>query len=218
MALLRLTPIARARCVDEPEQVEQRLKALGLSRTPIDRAIAAGLAGRNETTGTSAPTEAGSLQWFKTVQVLRAELSPAHWKIVNLKNSPLAVSLDKKTALLVMTGDSATGKKEEDPTNKNAKGQMTRNIIRGQLELFRYAKNKHAGTQIWVLLYHYDPQANEVRYELSHATAFDKKNITRFNERLLLGSIPNHPDAFVLPQEAPVLPDVVDVRLKKTGS
>ena len=217
----------RATIIDEPAYVEVRLQELHPDlKTIIFRdAIRGGLGGRNEATRASAPTAAGVQQWLKTVEDLRTLLATVQWHIHEQQNCPFISSPERAISIVVMTGNSDTGKNGfEDPTNQAEKGAVAENFVQknSQLELFnreafKLAKENKRETQVWALLYHYDKMLNEVRFELSLPTGFDNKKITEWGERLILGSIPNNPTAFTIRKDEPNAPATVEVELK-TGT
>jgi hypothetical protein len=189
-------------------------------------AITGGLGGRNDTTLASAPTAAGIQQWLRTVEHVRTLLASNQWSIHQQKNCPFVSSPDRAITIVVMTGSVETGRNYgDDPTNQAEKGTVAEDFVLKngqQLELFNrsaflVAKKGQRETQVWALLYHYDKALNEVRFELSLPTAFDKKKITEWGERLILGSIPNNPSGFVIRNDKPNDPATVSVELK-TGT
>lgn len=219
--------IHRARIVDDPELVEARLQELHPDLKPIlfKDAIRGGLGGRNEVTRASATVAAGLQQWLKTVEDLRTLLAGLQWHIHEQQNCPFISSPDRSLSIVVMTGNSETGKNGyQDPTNQAEKGTVAQKFIQQntQLELFnrksfKLAKEKQNDTQVWALLYHYDKVLNEVRFELSLPTGFDKKKITEWGVRLILGSIPNNPADFTIRKDEPNAPATVEVE-PKTGT
>lgn len=219
--------VRRATIVDDPALVEAQLQELhsDLNAILIRDAIRGGLGGRNEVTRASAPTAAGVQQWLKTVEDLRTLLAALHWYIHEQQNCPFISSPDRSISIVVMTGNSETGKSGfEDPTNQAEKGVVAENYVQqnGQLELFNHnsfklAKGKQKETQVWALLYHYDKALNEVRFELSLPTGFDNKKITKWGVRLILGSIPNNPADFTIRKDEPNAPAMVEVE-PKTGT
>lgn len=221
-ALLR-----RATIIDEPAQVEARLEELhpDLTITIFRDAILGGLGGRNEATRASAPTAAGIQQWLKTVEDLRTLLATVQWHIHEQQNCPFISSPERGISIVVMTGNSETGKNGfEDPTNQAEKGAVAENFVQknNQLELFnreafKLAKENSKETQVWALLYHYDRMLKEVRFELSLPTGFDNKKITEWGVRLILGSIPNNPTDFTIRRDEPNAPATVEVE-PKTGT
>jgi hypothetical protein len=217
----------RAKAITEPELVEARLRELAsdLVISLLHNAIHSGLGARNDTTRASAATAAGLQQWLKTVEELRTQLGGKNWRIHNEKNCPFISSPDCSISIVVMTGDSETGKQGiEDPTNQAEKGAVVQGFVHAnsQLELFnrdslRMAREHGNETQVWAFLYHYDKKLNEVRFELSYPTAFDKNKIVGWGERLILGSIPNNPSDFAINKDTPNAPASVDVE-PKTGT
>ncbi len=219
--------IHRATIIDVPALVEARLQELhpDLKTILLKDAIRGGLGWRNEVTRASAPTAAGVQQWLKTVEDLRTLLATLQWHIHEQQNCPFISSPDRSISIVVMTGNSETGKNGfEDPTNQAEKGAVAENFIQQnrQLELFNHnsfklAKEKQKETQVWALLYHYDKVLNEVRFELSLPTGFGNKKITAWGVRLILGSIPNNPADFTIRKDVPNEPVTVDVE-PKTGT
>lgn len=219
--------VPRAKTVVEPDLVEARLQELSSDLTTklLHSPVQGGLGARNETTRASAVTAAGVQQWLKTVEVLRTLLSEKGWRIHNEKNCPFISSRNHSISIVVMTGNSETGKLGiEDPTNQAEKGIVVEGFVESnrQLELFnqesfKLAKANQKETQVWAFLYHYDKTSNEVRFELSYPTGFDKKKITDWGERIILGSIPNNPSEFTIIKDKPNSPATVEVE-PKTGT
>lgn len=216
--------IRRASTVVDPDHVETRLKELhpDLTTSLLRDAILGGLSNRNSTTSASAPTAAGVQQWLKTVEDLRTLLMLLQWQPHQQQNCPFISSPDRSLSIVVMTGNSETGKDGvEDPTNQAEKGAVAEGFAKSnrQLELFnqeafKLASDHQAATQVWVLLYVYDKALHEVRYELSFPIGFNKKRITEWGERLILGSIPNNPADFNVHKDEPNSPATVQVEPK----
>lgn len=219
--------VRRATIIDDPALVEARLQELqpDLKASLFKDAIRGGLGGRNEVTRASAPTAAGVQQWLKTVEDLRTLLAALQWHIHEQQNCPFISSPDRSISIVVMTGNSETGRNGfEDPTNQAEKGAVAENYVQqnSQLELFNHgsfelAKEKQQETQVWALLYHYDKALNEVRFELSLPTGFGNKKIIEWGVRLLLGGIPNNPADFTIRKDEPNAPATVEVE-PKTGT
>lgn len=217
----------RAKTIVDSHLVNTRLTELSsdLTEDLFHKVIFSGLGARNEITHASATTAAGIKQWLQTVETLRTLLGEKDWRIHDQKNCPFISSSDQKISIIVMTGNIETGRLGfEDPTNQAEKGAVAENFIHSnrQLQLFNRdafnkAKNHRDGTEVWAFLYHYDKSLNEVRYELSYPTGFDKKKITSWDERIILGSIPNKPADFTPRQTNPVAPAIVEVE-PKTGT
>lgn len=214
----------RATIFDDPAQADARIRALhpDLCLVLFRNAIMGGLSGRNEVSRASAPTAAGIQQWLSTVENLRMLLASVQWHIHELQNCPFISSPDRVISIVVMTGNSETGKNGfEDPTNQAEKGAVAEDFVQKnhQLELFNrgsfsLAKGNQKEAQVWALLYHYDKGRNEVRYELSLPTGFSNKKITDWGERILLGSIPNNPTDFEIHKDEPNISPSVEVEPK----
>lgn len=214
----------RATIIDDPADAEARLRMLhpDLSHALLRNAIMGGLSGRNEVTRASAPTAAGVQQWLNTVEDLRTLLASAQWHIHEQQNCPFISSPDRVISIVVMTGNSETGKNGfEDPTNQAEKGAVAEKYVQKnhQLELFNsgsfnLAKDNQKETQVWALLYHYDKGLNEVRYELSLPTGFGNKKITEWGERIILERISNNPADFTIFKDEPNTPASVEVEPK----
>lgn len=218
----------RAPIIDDPFKVEARLRDLhpDLNVTLFRNAINGGLSGRNDVTRASAPTAAGIQQWLKTVEDVRTLLAALQWHLHEQQNCPFISSPDRAISIVVMTGNSETGKDGfDDPTNQAEKGAVAEHFVQEnlkQLELFnqesfKLAKRSQKTTQVWALLYHYDKTRKEVRFELSLPTNFSRRKITRWGERLILGGVPNNPNDFTVREDKPNAPVTVDV-VPKTGT
>lgn len=207
-----------AKTIVDPDEVRARLLQLHPDLTPelLSKAILKGLSARNETTRASAPTAAGGKQWFDTLDELRNLLLEKQWNPHDQRNCPFVIAPDRSISIVVMTGNTETGKQGlEDPCTSADKGAVAEAYVKAnrQLKLFQ----EQEGTQVWALLYHYDPTLKEVRYELSLPTDFNKKKISVWDERLILSSIPNNPTDFTIRKDVPNAPATVEVQ-PKTGT
>lgn len=217
-----------ARVVVDPVEVAERLRELNgaLTQELLLEANQRGYEARLDATPAHAPTAAGTLHWHAFVPALRLALKERDWIIKDHKNCPLIISPDRSVAIVVMTGNSETGKEFGNPTNQADKGAVLDEAVQKnvQYQLFENAalsklKKGDGGTQLWVLLYHVDAgvkEAHEIRTELSLPSNFNKKKIVGWAERLILSSIPTDPATRVVPN-LPIEPiDVVVER--KTGT
>jgi hypothetical protein len=217
-----------ARIVVHPADVDARLQELdpALTQDLMLEANQRGFEARLEVTLAHAPTAAGTLHWQAFVPALRLALKVQDWIIKDHKNCPLIISADRSMAIVVMTGNSETGKEFGNPTNQADKGAVLDEAVQKniQYQLFENsALNKmqkgDGGTQLWVLLYHVDAgvkDAREIRSELSLPSSFHKKKIIGWAERIILRSIPTDPSTRITPS-LPIEPIEVVVE-RKTGS
>lgn len=217
-----------ARIVVHPADVDARLQELdpALTQELMLEANQRGFEARLEATLAHAPTAAGTLHWHAFVPALRLALKVQDWIIKDHKNCPLIISADRSIAIVVMTGNSETGKEFGNPTNQADKGAVLDEAVQKnvQYQLFENAalnrmQKGEGGTQLWVLLYHVDAagkDAREIRSELSLPSSFHKKKIIGWAERIILRSIPTNPSTRIAPS-LPNKPIEVVVE-RKTGS
>ncbi len=217
-----------ARIVVHPADVDARLQELdpALTQGLMLEANQRGFEARLEATLAHAPTAAGTLHWHAFVPALRLALKVQDWIIKDHKNCPLIISADRSMAIVVMTGNSETGKEFGNPTNQADKGAVLDEAVQKnvQYQLFENAalnriRKGEGGTQLWVLLYHVDAagkDAREIRSELSLPSSFHKKKIIGWAERIILRSIPTDSSTRI----APSLPNepIEVVVERKTGS
>ncbi|WP_265706910.1 hypothetical protein [Verminephrobacter aporrectodeae] len=217
-----------ARIVVDPAEVDARLQQLGpaLTQDLMLEANQRGYEARLEATIAHAPTAAGTLHWHAFVPALRLALKVQGWSTKDHKNCPLIISPDRSMAIVVMTGNSETGKEFGNPTNQADKGAVMDEAVQKniQYQLFENAalselQKGKGGTQLWVLLYHVDAgakDAREIRTELSLPSSFHKRKIVGWAERIILRSIPTDPSTRIAPS-LPIEPIEVVVE-RKTGS
>ena len=208
-------PAPQGQVITDPEAVRLRLRRLSEDLTPeiFFETMQAGLGGRSEAIPLrSAPTEAGLRHWLEAVKLLQGVLSDKGWQPLDRRNSPLIISQDQRKAIVVMTGDAETGRdSERQPRNQAEKGGVTQSYVEANSQaellyadaLIQAEQQDACGTQVWVLLYHYDNMLDEVRFELSLPNDFHKGYITSWAERLILGSLSNAAEHLEPEDEAP---------------
>jgi hypothetical protein len=167
------------------------------------------------------------LHWHALVPAVRLALKEKGWQIKDYKNCPLIISADQLTAIVVMTGNSQTGKEfGENPTNQADKGSVLDAAIQQnyQYQLFEHAaisqlQKNTSGTKLWVFLYHVEKGikgAKEIRSELSLPSSFQRKKIVNWSERIILRPISTNPATSITPS-LPATPIEVVVE-RKTGT
>ena len=226
--VLTLSPSQQpSRIVSNSDEVDIRLHKLNsaLTQALFIEANHQASRARIEATIAHAPTAAGTLHWHELVAALRLSLTEKDWQIKNYKNCPLIISADQLTAIVVMTGDSQTGKAfGKDPTNQADKGSVLDAAIQKnyQYQLFEndaISKLSTSGTKLWVFLYHVEKGIKgdkEIRSELSLPSSFQRKKIADWSERIILRSISTNPATPVTPS-LPATPINVVVE-RKTGT
>ena len=108
-----------ARIVVHPAEVDARLQELdpALTQELMLEANQRGYEARLEATLAHAPTAAGTLHWHAFVPAIRLALKVQDWIIKDHKNCPLIISADRSMAIVVMTGNSETGKHDVEPVH-----------------------------------------------------------------------------------------------------
>lgn len=153
--------------------------------------------------------------WAETVAVLREQLRPQGWVKSDKGNYELVVNKKESLAIVVTTGDDATGMIGATPSNKCPKGVNTVEAVEtnNQQDMFSELLpivEKTSGLTTWVLLMHM--AATEVRCELSLPSSISNGKIDGWKERIILPSLLLDDDSVEL--ELPDLPDI-EVSIKK---
>tara|TARA_Y100001951_G_scaffold57186_1_gene45361 strand:- start:2443 stop:2913 length:471 start_codon:yes stop_codon:yes gene_type:complete len=153
--------------------------------------------------------------WAETVAVLREQLISYGWVKEDKGNYELSVNQKAGLAIVVTTGDEATGMAGATPSNKCPKGVNTAEAIEtnNQLDLFFELLpviEDVQGFTTWVLLMHL--ATDEVRCELSLPFSISNGKINGWRERIILPSMPLDDDSVEI--NAPDLPDI-EVPIKK---
>jgi len=216
----------RATCVESFE-VRARLDELGVTEEILRQAVQRGTAAFNSCTANHPRQSAGFYAWAETVSALRELLNPLNWRREDDNNLPFVVNGSGTIALIVATGDEATGRPEELPCTNSSKGPRTADAVainQAQYELFPDIRlqsedleriNGRMGRMTWLLLMHRDPQVDEVRCELSRPINMTVEGrVSGWAERIILSSMP------FLGSGADIVPDVpkspeIDVRVKR---
>lgn len=189
--------------VSDPVDVDARLAQLGLTAEHLYDAVLEGHLGRANCTAHDPPSFPGMTSWAVTTRGLRQQLIPEGWTSSDTGNYSTILSPDRSIAIVVATGDDATGDPHKGPKTKCAKGPATvgavdRNQV--QLDLFepapepdvvvlkRHGANDPAEPMTWVLLIHGSPRG--VRSELSLPVSIGADDrIEKWEERIILPPI-----------------------------
>ena len=145
-----------------------------------------------------APSGAGFIQWDKTVATLREAFCGIGWRINNEGGYATVVDPTGKWAIAVASGDARTGLEGSPaPVTKWPKGSQTalriheNQMCLGDLdEAFpRVLAGVPDESLTWMLLYHNDRQANEVRMELSLPDGMDSsRRVSSWKRRHILAA------------------------------
>jgi hypothetical protein len=200
----------------EPDEVDEALAKLGLTRAPLLDVVKAGLLARETCTANDPPFFPGIFQWARTVRALREGLAPLGWPRSDEGNFCTVVEPAEQFAIAVASGCENTGRvTHETPTTRRRKGPNTVDAVHNNAQLFLFpefapAVKMEATRATWVLLFYRDEK--EIRAELSLPDSIgDDGHINGWRERIILGAQPLDDD---IAQAAPDFgPDpTIDVR------
>jgi len=197
------------------ENAIDRLSQLGIQLSVLRESVWQGYLARSRTTANHPSISRGIIMWAETVAVLREQLRPQGWRKSDKGNYELTVNNENGLAIVVTTGDDATGMIGSTPSNKCSKGINTAEAIEtnNQLDMFSellQATEETQGLTTWILLMHL--AANEVRFELSLPSSISAGKINGWKERIVLPSMPLDDDSVEI--DLPDLPDI-EVPIKK---
>jgi len=158
------------------EAVQGKIEEMGLSADILERAILEGLSQFKKVTPLHPVTAGGSRTWEEINASLRIQLLPFEgWGFSHLRGLTLTHNKDLGITLVVTSGNKYTGIIEVQPKTKNAKGKSTQDYVGRNYSLFEVESDNATSieqvgidpNETWVLLYHIDKQAKEIRFELS---------------------------------------------------
>lgn len=206
----------------EPNDVDARLKELGLQQEHLREPVMQGMLLRSECTDNDPPLFPGYSAWARTVRTLREKVIPLNWSRNDDGGYSLCVNPEGTLAIAVATGDENTGNHREMPLTKSPKGPRTQlaiEINQQQGQLFDdlpgtgISELPNSDRTTWVLLQHYDQGRKEVRFELSLPMSYSGK-IDGWSERIIFDALPFDSSSSIPVPMLPNLPDI-DVPLRR---
>ncbi len=217
----------KTKSYSDPIERPSRLAELGLEEAMLLQAVHRGQAAWASCTPNHPPLYRGIAAWAETVSALREGLLVQGWTRSDNGNLPLTVDEAGKLALTVSTGNGETGRLGATPSTKSSKGPRTATAVTVnalQMELFGDIRLRPedlkdiSGKMTWVLLFHRDTQAQEVRCELSRPVKMNAEgHVDSWAERIILASMPFGGDTIQIPTgHVPQTPNiVVDVKRRR---
>lgn len=195
----------------QPEEVHERLTALGVSEEALRGAVARGQLAFANCTPNYPPMFPAIAAWAETVGALRENLAILGWTRSDENNYSRAIDPAGRIAIAVATGDDGTGLEEATPSTKTAKGPSTLEaVVTNQVQLALFedtspaVKTEGENERVtWLLLMY--RTSTEVRCELSLPVAIGADmRVDQWRERIILRSIPldDEPDE-IRPPELP---------------
>lgn len=173
-------------------------------------AVAAGHDDAERCTDNNVVIQGGWMRWATPYRYLGDLYVPKGWK--RQHGFELLVSPDGKRGVAVAQGDYATGT-EKMPSTPTDRGPLTLQAVEGNRHQLRFSADVHPDFAAdpdpelvtWLLLSYYDPDAQEIRIELSKPVEYTRSrglqglrnrgHITAFEPRIILPTISLEPDA-----------------------
>jgi hypothetical protein len=179
-----------------PADVDSRLGQLGLQAEALVAAVQRGFGAWASCTAHHPPLLPGVLHWGETLGALREYLCGRGWTRSDQGNLSLAISRGGQLAIAVSTGDEGTGKAECTPCTRSSKGPRTAAAVDTNAQLAFWPESTMLSEEeadalnsreTWLLLFHRDMTAREVRSELSLPVALGTDGrVDGWRERILL--------------------------------
>lgn len=197
------------------EKAIDRLSQLGISLAVLQESVWQGYLTRTRLTANHPRVFHGYTMWAETVAVLREQLRPDGWIKLGKGNYELVVDESNNLAIVVTTGDKATGIVGAEPSNNCPKGVNTAEAVETNNQIDMFCELLPTETDIqgyttWMLLIHL--ASDEVRCELSLPSSISNGRINGWKERIVLPSMPLDDDTLEI--ALPDLPDI-EVSVKK---
>lgn len=200
--------------------VRTRLADLGLNEGPLLHAARRWHLAWSSFTSNHPPAGIGIASWTEGFGALREQLVSLGWERSDKCSYSLVVSPNGSIAINLAAGDAGTGRPECTPSNKARRGASTAEAIsvnQQQLEFdlpvpdVPHVRGEE-GPMTWFLLLF--RSETDVRGELSLPADISDGRVTRWQERIILPSIPLDEKPFEL--VAPQGPDlVIDIKRRK---
>ena len=178
------------RIYKDANEVEHRLRGLGLRTATLTTAIQRGHLARIECTENHPVTAPGFYCWSETVRAMRELMAQDGWIRDNEGNQGLIRNAELDLTLTVAAGDEGVGLADRIPTTRYPKGPRMSAAVLMNGYLFEELEKDYealaACKSIWLLLYHWDPRRQRVRCELSKPSGMDESRPSEWLERIIL--------------------------------
>lgn len=192
------------------DEVESRLAQLDLTPAAFIDAVNQGHLRRSYLTRNHPPIYHGIVMWGEVVAALRERLAPLGWFRREPDVYPLTANEEQCMAIVVASGDEHTGNPHDTPSTRSQKGRNTVQAVAVNINLDLFPESlpqqdeTDSRESTWLLLHHTDGVRKEIRIELSRPADIGGGKITKWSERILLGSIPLGDDwVDLVPPDAP---------------
>ena len=190
--------------MDEPVQLYDtgasattRLSQLGIGEQAqpiLVEAIRAAWAGNAASvTAHDVASAIGLLMWMKGMRHLRDGLVPLGWTVARSHNFERVVHPARPGAIAVAVGTSGVGTAEPMRTRYPRGRALREEVAARQLQFWQTDPEAFPPSvpSTWLLVYHIDRTAEEIRVELSLPLNIDREgHVTSWRERILLDALP----------------------------
>jgi hypothetical protein len=179
------------------EDANGRLADLGLTRELLFNVSLRADAEAKLSTDLDAPTHAGTTRFSRTTRFLREALVPVGWDYDNSRNYCRTIHPSGAFSIVVSSGDEGTGivVAGQSPSTRYPKGEVTVQAVEINMQLvlelgeeFETPERREPTSVVWYLLQRVT--VGEVFLELSLPTEIHNGVISKWEERIVLGSIP----------------------------
>lgn len=191
-------------------EYRDQLSELGLKEEWLKPIAERALVAFNSATRHDPKSAAGVSSYNIVVRTLRDVLCPKGWKLKTDNNLEITENELLGISIIVSSGDKGTGNPNKMPKTKNGKGEQTKKIVlQNNIEptLFEEFEAEHIKEQqissTWMLLYHIDMKAKQVRMELSLPIEFDyyDTRVSSWKDRIILPTLHFGERTIIKPEE-----------------
>ena len=204
-----------------------RLEQLALTVEELREAMQVGYTAAAGCTEHDPRSLAGTLAWGKGIGHLRDLTKLRGWTSDRTANYETTVHPSNSHAVAIAAGTAETGRTDGlPPHTKTPKGPATSRAVARNAQLsLGQGTDVFRGTgepvddedrETWVLLHHFDKDAEQIRLELSLPLEMSGKQITAWAERLILPPIEFSSEVEIEDVE-PDVPIDIDVSRRTTG-
>lgn len=173
-----------------------RLTDLGLEVELLHKVLRQADAEAATCTKLDPPYLGGTVRHGRTVRFLREALVPMDWDWDNPRNQCRTINPTGDFAVVVSSGDAATGNEHARPTTKNPKGitildAVATNQLAFDLGSDFEPERKPQDLLTWLFLYWFDD--DEIRSEISLPRSMEGSYIDDWDVRIILPAVPRDP-------------------------
>lgn len=178
---------------------DRRLVELGMTARALRECARIGYGFAAACTAHDPRSLPGTLAWGKGTGHLRDEMVLEGWKADSTQNLETVVHPTGSHAVALASGTSTTGMRDTiPPRTRTPKGPATSRVVERNAQLSFAGRHPAFGEELiaegaretWLLLHHYDADAEEIRLELSLPSEMRGKQVTGWRERILLEPVP----------------------------